>query len=518
MPRLRLPALFAVTAAALLVAAGVRAYPGAGPGPSTPKPRGGPVFVATVPLALPGAVAQRFAAAGIPPAAVGFHVRRVDAKLPFASVNGEQVYQLASTAKLVTSIAALELLGPNHRWRTWAFAKGPLRDGRLEGDLLLVGGGNAMLGADALRRWFAELHAQGLREVTGDIVLDRSSFALTAEDHASAPQPDPERPHHVLPDAFTVDEGLLNVQLAPAAKGGTAVRLEPPLAAVQVVNGIGRGAGCAAHAVATSLPGPVRPGDWMPVRLHLAGQMAPGCPPQVLRVVPLPHHEFTTRAVAGLWAETGGRLGGRVVDRDRERDHTAGPAVVQRDADGAFELPLASHGSELLPQVVHEVNKTSNNLLARNLMLSLAPGFPLQPATLAAARERVLGWLKLKGFRAGDFEVDTGSGLSRRERARPRAMVDLLVQGWNGPLSKWIADSLPIAGVDGTLAARMKDGPAAGRAMLKTGTLLDTRALAGYVRARSGHVYAVAALVNHPQAAAATPALDALIEWLVENG
>jgi serine-type D-Ala-D-Ala carboxypeptidase/endopeptidase (penicillin-binding protein 4) len=511
MPRLLLPALCAT---ALLAATGARAYPGAGPGPSMPKPRGGPVFVATVPLALPGVVAQRFAEAGVPPEAVGFHVRRVDAKLPFASVNGEQVYRLASTAKLVTSIAALELLGPNHRWRTWAFAKGPLRNGRLEGDLLLVGGGNAMLGADALRRWFTELHAQGLREVTGDIVLDRTSFALTAEDHVHAPQPDPVRPHHVLPDAFTVDEGLLQLQLAPAVKGGAAVRLEPPLAAVQVINGIGRGAGCAAHAAATSLAGPVRPGDWMPVRLNVGGQMGPGCPAQTLRFVPLPHHEFTSRAVAGLWAETGGRLGGRVVDRER----SIGSALVQRDADGAFELPLASHGSELLPQVVREVNKTSNNLLARNLMLSLAPGFPLQPATLAAARERVLGWLKGKGFRAGDFEVDTGSGLSRRERAKPRAMVDLLVQSWNGPLSKWLADSLPIAGVDGTLAARMKDGPAAGRAMLKTGTLQDTRALAGYVRGRSGQVYAVAVLVNHPQAAAATPAIDALIEWLVENG
>ena len=511
MPR---PCRSVAVAVLLLAAAAARAYPGAGPGPSTPKPRGGPALVASVPMALPGSVAQRFAEAGVPPEAVGFHVRRVDARQPFASVNGEQPFQLASTAKLVTSIAALDLLGPNHRWHTWAFAKGAVHDGRLDGDLLVVGGGNALLGAAALRRWFADLQARGIREVTGDIVLDRTSFALAPEDHAHVPSPDPARPHHVLPDAFTVDEGLLQVVVAPGAKGGAVVQLEPPLAGVQVVNEVRAGPACATHAATTMPAGPVRPGEWLPVRLVVGGQTGAGCAPQVLRFVPLPHHEFSTRAVAALWKETGGRLGGKVVDRER----SAGPAVVQRDPDGGFELPLASHGSELLPQVVLALNKSSDNLLARNLMLTLAPGFPLKPATLAGARERVLGWLRQKGFAASDFEVDTGSGLSRRERGKPRALVDLLVQAWNGPTSKWIADSLPVAGVDGTLAGRMKDGPAAGRAMLKTGTLLDTRALAGYVRGRSGHVYAVAAIVNHAQAPAATPALDALIEWLVENG
>lgn len=510
MPRLASSALLALVVAAV---GGARAYPGAGPGPSTPKPRGGPALVATVPLVIPSRVAQQFSDAGIPPEAVGFHVRRVDAKQAFASVNGELPYQLASTAKLITSMAALDLLGPNHRWRTWAFAKGPVREGRLEGDLLIVGGGNAMLGTAALRRWFVDLHAEGLNDVSGDIVVDRSGFALTAEDHASAPQPDPDRPHHVLPDAFTVDEGLLRIQVVPGVKAGATVRLDPPLAGVQVVQNLARG-GCAVYVAASSPPGPVRPGEWMPMRLQLSGQIGPDCPAQTLRLVPMPPHEFTSRAVAALWAETGGRLTGRVLDRDR----SVGAAVVQRDPEGGFELPLSSHGSELLPQVVHELNKTSNNLLARNLMLSLAPGFPLRPATLAAARERVRGWLRQKGLAAGDIEVDTGSGLSRRERGKPRAMVDLLVQAWNGPMSKWLVDSLPVAGVDGTLAGRMRDGPAAGRAMLKTGTLLDTRALAGYVRGRSGQVYAVAVLVNHPNAPAAAPALDALIEWLVENG
>jgi D-alanyl-D-alanine carboxypeptidase/D-alanyl-D-alanine-endopeptidase (penicillin-binding protein 4) len=96
--------------------------------------------------------------------------------------------------------------------------------------------------------------------------------------------------------------------------------------------------------------------------------------------------------------------------------------------------------------------------------------------------------------------------------------VQLLTRAWAGASARSFVDSLPIAGVDGTLARRFQQSPALGQAQLKTGTLLDTRALAGYVKARSGKVYAVAAMLNHPNAAEGTPALDALIEWIVLNG
>jgi D-alanyl-D-alanine carboxypeptidase/D-alanyl-D-alanine-endopeptidase (penicillin-binding protein 4) len=157
-------------------------------------------------------------------------------------------------------------------------------------------------------------------------------------------------------------------------------------------------------------------------------------------------------------------------------------------------------------------------MLARNLLLSLSPGFPLQPATLDAARERVQAWMRTQGLAGDDIEIDSGSGLSRLERGKPRAMVQLLTQAWKGRSAKAFMESLPVAGVDGTLANRFQTGAASGRAFLKTGTLSDARALAGYVKARSGKLYAVAVMVNHPEAGRATPALDALIEWLAREG
>jgi serine-type D-Ala-D-Ala carboxypeptidase/endopeptidase (penicillin-binding protein 4) len=486
------------------------AYPGADIGPKPWQPaRGKPSPMAGLMLVPPSHVLAALRDAGLPYESLGFYARRVDARRPFAALNEEQPFVLASTAKVVTSLAALDLLGPNYQWSTHAFAKGEIVDGRLDGDLLIVGGGNAMLSSEALRRWFARLHEQGLREVGGNIVLDRFAFSLRPDDLARTPRPDADRPHHVWPDALSLDEGVLRVEVEALPKGRTAVRMVPALADVQIVNTAARLPGCHAHAEL----GPAGPGV-ASLKLTVTAGTTPTCGVQQIAFVPLSHAEFTTRAVAALWAESGGVLKGRVLDRPA----STGSAVVQQDGQGAYELPYAVHSSEKLPLVVREINKTSNNLLARNLLLSLSPGFPLQPATLDAARERLHGWLRTQGLKDGDIEIDSGSGLSRLERGKPRAMVHLLAQAWKGPSAAAFVDSLPIAGVDGTLAGRFQSGASTGRAFLKTGTLLDTRALAGYVKARSGKVYAVAALVNHPLAAQATPALDALIEWVALEG
>jgi D-alanyl-D-alanine carboxypeptidase/D-alanyl-D-alanine-endopeptidase (penicillin-binding protein 4) len=171
------------------------------------------------------------------------------------------------------------------------------------------------------------------------------------------------------------------------------------------------------------------------------------------------------------------------------------------------------------------MNKTSNNEAARSVLLALAPdgapavaSGPAFDAALRSAQQRVRDWLRSQGLRDGDITLVIGSGQSRAERGKPRALVELLRTAWRGPSSQTLLDSLPIAGVDGTLANRMKSGAATGQAYLKTGTLSDTRALAGYVRARSGKIYAVAIVVTDAEAARATPALDALVEWIASTG
>ncbi|MBI5257301.1 MAG: D-alanyl-D-alanine carboxypeptidase/D-alanyl-D-alanine-endopeptidase [Burkholderiales bacterium] len=463
---------------------------------------------------MPTALRNLLAGAGLPAASMGVQVQEVEGRSRvLAALNPEQPYQLASTAKVVTALAALDMLGAQYRWRTYAFTNGPLHNGRLLGDLLIVGGGNARLRSADLREWFQRLQAQGLHEVLGDIVLDRFAFRLREDDHANTPPPAADRPHHLRPDALTLDEGVLQVTVQGAPRGKPQLSLSPPLAGVRLVNELSAGGsgGCAVWAQTASAPdksGPRAP------TLAVRGNWSAGCGAREITLSPLSHEEFTVRAIEGLWREAGGRLRGRVLDKrlpDRESLLPIGP-------DGEPQLPFSVHLSEPLPQVIREINKTSDNMAARNLMLSLVRGFPARAATMVEARQRVDGWLRRQGLQQGDISLENGSGLSRGERGKPRAMVQLLRNAWASRQAQAFIDSLPIAGIDGTLAHRMTRGHATGAAFLKTGTLLDTRALAGYVRSASGKTYAVAALVNHPEAQRATPTLDALIEWVARNG
>lgn len=470
---------------------------------------------------LPDPVVKAMGEAGIPVGALGLFVQAVDRPLPLLALNAEEPYLLASTAKVVTTLAAFDLLGPAYRWRTEAYLNGSLQDGRLDGDLVIVGGGNARLGTDDLLAWFSQMQAQGLREIAGHIVVDRLAFQISERDQAAAPRPGPDRPHHSWPDALSLNDGVLRLQVQPAAGQRAQLSLMPPLADVTVVNQIGKGRGCAAQAVWDPTEG-----DQGPRQLRVTGQWGAGCGPHSLRFALMSDANLTARAIAALWKQAGGVLEGRVVDlappasaasASSAASPSASPSASSaplRDERGLARPPFAVHWSDKLPELVREINKQSDNMAARALMLSLSPGFPSQPATPAAARQRMQQWMRTRGLPPGDIEVDTGSGLSRAERGKPRAMVQLLRQAWHDRHARLFIDSLPIAGVDGTLSNRLQNGPAMGRAFLKTGSLIDVRALAGYVTGRKGRSFAVAAVINHPDAPAGINVLDALVEWL----
>lgn len=454
---------------------------------------------------LPEAVRQCLAASGLPLEHFGVHVQPVDGGSALVALNAETPCVMASTAKTVTSMAALDLLGPRYRWRTRAYARGLVVEGHLYGDLILVGGGDVLLTTAALRDWFREIAARGLRQVHGRILLDRSAFRLDERDFASTPEPAPDRPHHVRPNALMLDAGVVRVAVQPARGPRAAIRIAPPLEGVALLNGVGMGGGCFASAVFRARER----------QLAVQGSWGATCGEQDIAFAPLPVEELTRRAVAELWREIGGVLSGSVEEQplDLLRNTTTPQA-----RKGQTLALWSVHRSPELTQWVHDMNKSSDNVAARHLLLSLAPGFPGSPATPRAALTRLQGWLLRRGLQADDIRLDNGSGLSRAERARPRALVHLLRQAWTARWAEPFIDSLPVAGVDGTLAHRLTGAKVQGRARLKTGTLLDVRALAGYVQAASGRWYAMAAMTQHPQAAQATASLDGLVQWVVAHG
>ncbi len=472
---------------------------------------------------LPAPVAAILGRSGLPTRSFALAVRSVESTdaPPLLSLQAEQPFLLASTTKLVTSLAALDLLGPQHRWRTVAYATGPVVDGRLRGDLVLAGGPVGLTGNE-LRRWFVQMHGQGLEAIAGNIVLE--DIALLHERdpkqlEATAAERAPDAPI----DSRTYNQGKLVVSVRPARGERADVSVTPRPANALVVNDVLMGGGCAAWA---SWRGADEIEAGPPLQLWVRGRWNAACAgediayvtaPPALRLEPelgaapaLPI--AASRMVAELWTESGGSLRGSVVERE-----AAAPRSRATQAFSELATPVG--------EVLREMNKTSNNEAARSVLLALAPGGASAPASgavhdraLGAAQQRMREWLRAQGLRDGDFRVVVGSGQSRAERGKPRALVDLLRTAWRGASAQTLVDSLPIAGVDGTLVHRMTRGAATGQAWLKTGTLSDTRALAGYVRGRSGKIYAVALIVTDPEAARATPALDAIVEWIASAG
>ena len=167
---------------------------------------------------------------------------------------------------------------------------------------------------------------------------------------------------------------------------------------------------------------------------------------------------------------------------------------------------------------MRDVNKLSNNVMARQVFLTLATAGAPPPATTAGATRVVRGWLAGRKLRMPELVLDNGSGLSRRERISAGSLARLLLAADASAVRDEFASSLAVAAVDGTVQRRFQNGGVAGQALLKTGTLEGVRALAGYVIDNEGRRYALAAIVNHPNAIRAGGALDFLVQWVYRDG
>ncbi len=296
-----------------------------------------------------------------------------------------------------------------------------------------------------------------------------------------------------------VDEGVLQLEGQPQ---GDRIQwqMQPPLDGVVVQDLTQRKAGrCGASRRPLSMR--LEEVD-RPIRVVVEGDWVAGCVLPRLSLSTPPGSRFAALAVAAAWKEAGGALDGLVVQPARSWEP---PAWVPGTR------PLDELSSPPLHQWLRDMNKWSNNLMARHLMLAWSPGFPSQPARMGAARQRFQAWARQRGLGPADVQLDNGSGLSRGERARPIALARLLQKAWKGPHRQLLLGSLPVAGQDGTLSGRLSS--LKGRAFLKTGTLHDVRSLAGFVKGQGGRTYVVVGVVQDAQAPKAAAALDALIEW-----
>jgi len=448
----------------------------------------------------PRQVGRAFLDAGVPLNAVALVVQDVARSRPLFTHQPDRPYNPASVMKLVTTFAALELLGPDYRWKTFAYLDGPFDAGVLSGNLVLKGGGDPKITIERWQAFMAALRDRGLAAIEGDLVLDRSHFAPMPHD-ASAFDGEPLKPYNVGPDALLVNFKAVKFGFAPGAAAETTLAtVEPALRAVAVG--------------APPRPGGGECGDWRTTlgatftdlgtraEAAFAGRYPASCGEREWWVSLLDHPTYVHGMFETYFRAAGGRFAGRWKDG-------AAPA-------GA--IPFATMESAPLWDVLRDINKNSNNVMARQLFLTLATARAPPPATTARATETVLAWLAQRNLRMPELVLDNGSGLSRRERISAGSLARLLVAADGSAVREEFASSLAVAAMDGTVQRRFRNGSVAGQALLKTGTLDGVRALAGYVIDSEGRRFAVVAIVNHPSATRAQGALDYLVQWVYQNG
>lgn len=440
----------------------------------------------------PPEVSAALKEAGIPARSVAIVVQGVDAGQPLLSQNARQPMNPASAMKLVTTYAALELLGPAYTWQTEALSDAAPVAGRLDGNLYLRGSGDPRLALEQFWLLLRQLRARGIGEISGDLVLDRSAFALPPHDPAEFDN-EPLRPYNAGPDALLVNLKSLRLTLQPdPLKKAVTVISETPSEGLRIVNRLTLGTEAC--------------GDWREKlkptvngnTIELTGSLAAACGEKALHLSPWPADQQVERMFRSLWRELGGTLRGQ----------------VREGKTPAAALAIATQASPALGEIVREINKYSNNVMARQLFLTLAAE---RPATPDGARQRIQSWLAGKKLQQPELVLDNGSGLSRNERISAEGLSQLLLAAWQSPVMPELMSSLPLAGVDGTLKKRLGDSSASGRAHLKTGYLEGVRAIAGYVLDASGKRWVVVCLINDPRAKLGKPAIDALLRWVAER-
>ena len=454
---------------------------------------------------LPEPVLQALAAAQIPPASVAVVVQPVDAAAPLLVHNAGRAMNPASVMKLLTTYAALDLLGPGYTWQTTAWLDALPVDGVVAGNLYLKGSGDPRFAIEHLWALLRQLRVRGIDRIDGDIVLDGSAFAPIAFDPAAFDNK-PMRPYNVGPSALLINFQALRLTLQPA-DDQPRVLLETPSEGLRIDNRLRLVAGpCGSDwkdRIALSLRSEA---DGQ--RLQIAGSYAALCGERVLSLAPLPPTSQADGLIRALWRELGGGLRGRV--RDGRLPDVA--------------TPVARHESAPLADVVRDINKFSNNVMARQLFLTLGqagpaddPPAPLAAGTAERAGQRLAEWLAGRQLAFPELVVDNGSGLSRRERISAASLNRLLLDAWASPLMPEFVASLPLAGIDGTMKKRLNGGAAAGRAHIKTGTLDGVKTAAGYALDADGRRYALTMLINDPRAGAGNGAIDALLTWVAER-
>ena len=452
-----------------------------------------------LPAGIPPAVANALRAARLPAGSVGLYVQDVATAKPSIALNPDRPMNPASVMKLVTTYAALELLGPSFIWKTGYYETGSRRGDVLDGDLVIRGSGDPKLAQENLWLALKAVRARGVREIRGNIVLDRSAFDANGHDPGKF-DGDPLRAYNAGADALLINFKTFAITFAPDdAAAQVNITVEPRTTGLPLRTAVRMVAGPCAEFRAY----PIKP-KLDATGISLTGTYASTCGVRTWWLHPfeLSHVQYAGAVLRALWSDVGGVLAGDVRD---------GPLPA-----GARLLYEAD--SQSLAEIARDINKFSNNVMARQLFLTLSAELLKLPGSQERSARAVKTWLVDKKLGGDELVMENGSGLSRIERISAASLGRMLVAAYRSPVMPEFMASMPLVAYDGTMRRRLKTREVAGQAHVKTGSLNDVRAIGGYVLAASGRRYALVCIVNHGNLTGAQGLQDALLQWVYAEG
>ncbi len=435
----------------------------------------------------------------VPDSSLSIYVENLDTGERVLSWNEDVPRNPASVIKLLTTLVALDVLGPAYSWKTEAYLLGETDGSVLDGDLLLKGYGDPFLVTARVWQMLREIRQKGISRITGDLLIDDSYFDVPYHDPAKFDR-EPLRAYNVAPNALLMNFKVVRYHFEPDLESATvSIRVDPPLENLRIENRLkvvqGR---CRGYQRGIT----ITPNETVD-HMVMSGQFPSGCKSYAMHRAVLSHNEFAYGLFKSIWQESGGVFSGGL--RNVVKPDDIEPFLV-------FEsLPLAD--------IISKVNKHSNNVMARQLLFTLGAERFVVPGTEEGGRQVIEDWLKSRQLGSAKLKLDNGAGLSRDSRISARNLGEILRYAWQSPFMPEYLSSLSLSGLDGTLMRRFRDDPLTGKAHIKTGRLDHVTAIAGYLQSRSGARYSIVALQNHTDVhrGPGEEVQAALLRWLYEQ-
>ena len=447
---------------------------------------------------LPEPVGRILDIRNVPHDTLSVHVQDVDSGEVILEWHADEPRNPASTMKLLTTLVGLAVLGPTYQWETDVFALGEIADGKLDGDLLLRGNGDPFLVTERVWQMLRLVRQAGIHEVDGNLLIDDSYFDVPDYDPGEFDR-QPLRAYNVAPNALLMNFKVVRYWFEPDHdQNAVRVWVDPPLENLRVENRLALGRGyCGGYQRGITITA-----NEAIDKMIFSGRFPTGCKSYAMDRTALSHNEFTYGLFMSVWRESGGEFRGGWMNARAPED--VEPIVTFRS------LPLA--------EIISRVNKNSNNVMARQVLYTLSAEKLGPPGTEEGGRQVVDEWLRDTGIDFPVLKLDNGAGLSRDARVSAREFGALLDYAWRQPYMPEFVASMALSGLDGTLRRRFDDAQLTGKAHLKTGSLDDVSAIAGYLQSASGRRFSVVMLHNHKgvHRGPGEEAQFALLRWLHE--